>query len=355
MYKLGPNYLSLDGKHFFTSTSSDEVISKPMLDELQSWLPATVDSHEEALTYNQRCEEFPDYMKRSFKISMQQISSIKAEIAFAKNNNQPQIALAPSPLNIGALVGAVFGKRSKPDESAVEDNDINKALTARLEAAEDRSRLFRERCPMVQPFWYARSEDKQLELNHDLPENVMNLLKQVLHIKRYMPQNKRGRVTDWYFGISHAGLYVAISNWLDFRVFESLEELNKAQAFWRGATEIQYSHVQHMHNPNYQTRTDYLLTVLSGESKSQKLFSLYDTASSKRRLNFYGSAHGFIWSERTEGTYQSFSRSRYQICREPSHFFATLSRYISSKKKYEFCTPDDFELYTDLCPRINRV
>ncbi len=354
MYKLGPNYLSLDGNHLFTSTASDELISEQMLKEIQDWLPATVDTHEEALEYNRRSQEFSDYMKRSFKITMQQISSIKAEIAFAKNN-QPPLALAPSPLNIGSLVGAVLGKRSKHPGVARGDDGINAALAARLEDAESRARLFRERCPMIQPFWYARSKNKQIELDHDLPDNVMNLLTKVLHIKRYLPKNKRGRVTDWYFGISHAGLYVAISNWLDFRVFESLDELNKAQAFWRGASEIPYSHVQHMHNPAYSTRTDYLLTVLSGESKSQRLFSLYDTASSKRRLNFYGSAHGFIWSERTEGTYQSFSRSRYQICKAPSHFFATLSRYISSKKQYEFCEPNDFELYTDLCRRINVV
>ena len=212
MYKLGPNYLSLDGNHLFTSTTSDEEISEAMLTELQAWLPKTVDTHDEALEYNRRCEEFPDYIKRSFKITMQQISSIKAEIAFAKSNSQPPITLAPSPLNIGSLVGAVFGKRPKPDEASKEDNDINAALAARLEDAEGRARLFRERCPGIQPFWYARSPEMQIELDHDLPDNVINLLSKVLYIKRYNQLNNRGRVTDCYYGIIHAGLYVSLSN-----------------------------------------------------------------------------------------------------------------------------------------------
>lgn len=350
--------ISTCGTQVISPNELSEHISPQQIKAVTERLPSNVEDVEQALLYNSEVEAFADQQKRQFKVAMQELRGIQAE-----QQNQQERLIKPEfkpvkPLkSLGAAVSAaLIGLKRK--EPKVEDEPVSadylKLLRDREIAVQKKLTELREPVPFIHPFWYARTAVQQLELDSSLPSNAVDLLKTVYAAKVFLPKNKRARTTTWYFGISHSGLFMAVSNWYDFRIYESKYCLGKAINYWKGGEELHEDDIERIHNPSEDINDDLIIKVLTDESQSMPLFTLTQgETQEQRRITFYGSALGFLWSERVEGNVNSFNKSRYQICKTPPLFFASVSRYLSERKMYDFQSELDERTYTALCKRIN--
>ena len=364
MQKFNKSYLSECGLHFFSPGIESNEIDQTTLNRILETLPKEINSNQDANEYNRLAKLLAKENKQGFKIALQELKDIQREKG-AYQKIKKETSSIPADTKVGKL-GSIFsliagslailaapGAPTKESTVARDDYLYEKQLLKREEAIEDKLKQFRKSIPFIHPLWYARTAEEQSSIDKDLPENVTNLLSIVYAGKHYPPRNHKLRSTSWYFGISHSGMYVAISNWYDFRVFESKDEMADAIRFWR-AQDIPLAQIRNNHDSNYKIDKDYLMSIVTGESNSRTILKLKSTQKKENRLlTFYSSAEGFIWSERTEGIYNTFSKPRYQISKNPPLFFSSISRYLSKKKQYVFCTESDAELYKILCKRIN--
>ena len=364
MKKYNKSYLSECGLHFISPGIESNEIEEATLHTILSKLPKVIETTEDAREYNRVAKQLSIENKQGFKIALQELKDIQREKdAYFKIKKETQAIPAPKHKGIRSvfslissslsLLAASPTKREKEGYVMRDEFLYEKQLERREEDVEQRLKQCRLSQPFIHPLWYARTPEEQADIDHDLPENVTNLLSVIYAGKHYPPRNHKLRSTTWYFGLSHAGIYVAISNWFDFRVYESKDEMANAIRFWR-AQDISLEQIRSNHDPNYKLSVDHLMNIITGESDSRTLLKLKSTLKEENRLlTFYSSSHGYIWSERTEGVYSKFSRPRYQVSKSPPLFFSSISRYLSKKKQYVFCTETDAQMYKLLCKRIN--
>lgn len=352
MEKINQSYLSDCGLHFFSPGTDAEKIDEATIPSVLSWLPSKVSGTAEAVEYNMQAHQYCEHNKQQFKLTLQELKDVLREIEIQQ---KLLTTLTPQKSALTKFIAGLGFVLSSPEDQklAADTYEYIKKLTYKQTDLEDKLAQLRKALPYIHPLWYARTPTQQAEIEQNLPINVSNLLKTIYVAKKFVPRSGKLRTVTWYFGVSHSDVYIAVSDWYDFRIYHSREELADAVRFWKG-TDLPLNSIKAEHDGDYKILQDYLMQILSGDSKSKTILRLRDPdQSSKRLLTYYGSELGFIWSERTEGAYNTFTRPRYQICKSSAHFFASISRYLGKWKKYEFCTPQDLEVYSRICPRIN--
>lgn len=348
--------ISTNGTHVISPSGDRQHISSNVISSVHEFLPSDVQTVEQALLYNAQVEDYAEHRKRHLKLAMQELRSIQEEQnlqqeTLIKSSFEP---VKPLKSLVGAAISALKPKPKATEASREEQANYLKLLRDREIKVQQKLSALRDPVPFIHPFWYARNAEQQMRIDFGLPTNAVDLLKIVYAARIFTPANKRARTTTWYFGISHSGLYMAVSNWYDFRIYESKYCLGKAINYWKGGEELHEDDIERIHNPKAGTDDELLLKVLSNESDSKPLFTLLqEEGKQNRRITFHGSALGFIWSERVEGNIESFNKSRYQICKSPPLFFASVSRYLSTRKSYDFMSELDYRTYTAICKRIN--